>query len=69
MTTVAIVYHSGMGNTAKVAHAIAEGARTVSGADVHVLELTGEQIIDGRWQDDTILETLQKADAIIFGSP
>lgn len=63
MTKIAIVYHSGYGHTAKLANAVAEGAR-LAGADVSVLkagDLTHPT--EGPW------DTLNAADAIIFGSP
>lgn len=69
MKTVAILYHSGLGNTARLAEAIADGVRLVDGVVVQVFEITGEQITDGRWQDDAIMAALQAADAIVFGSP
>lgn len=69
MKTVVIVYHSGMGNTAKVAAAVAEGARAVGGVQVSVVEITGAQITEGRWNDEAVLAELTAADAIIFGAP
>ncbi len=63
MAKIAIVYHSGYGHTAKLAEAVAEGARN-EGAEVDVLkadDLTNP--IEGPW------DTLHAADAIIFGSP
>jgi NAD(P)H dehydrogenase (quinone) len=69
MKTVAIVYHSGMGNTAKVAEALARGARSVSAVMVKLLPITAEQIVEGRWQDDALMDELDAADAIIFGAP
>jgi NAD(P)H dehydrogenase (quinone) len=69
MVNVSIVYHSGMGNTAKVAQAIADGANMVQGATVALHTLNGEQIHAGRWQDDALMQQLQSSDAIIFGAP
>ncbi|NWG17185.1 MAG: flavodoxin family protein [Chloroflexi bacterium] len=69
MKTVAIVFHSGYGNTAKVAAAVAEGAHAVAGVTVRLLALTPEQITAGRWQDDALMAELSAADAIIFGAP
>ena len=60
MAKVAIVYHSGYGHTAKLAEAVAEGARD-AGAEVSVLkadDLTKPD--EGPW------DTLNDADAIIF---
>ncbi len=69
MSNVAIVYFSGTGHTHLMADAIASGASQVLGTTVELLRITGEQIVNGRWQDDVILEKLNQADAIIFGSP
>jgi NAD(P)H dehydrogenase (quinone) len=69
MAVVAVVVHSGMGNTARVAEAVARGAAAVDGVTVQVLALTGEQVTEGRWQDDAIMAALAQADAIVFGAP
>jgi NAD(P)H dehydrogenase (quinone) len=69
MSTVAVVYFSGSDHTHLMAEAVAAGASQVSGTTVEVLRITGEQIFNGRWKDDAILEKLNQADAIIFGSP
>lgn len=60
MKTVAVVYHSGYGHTAKQAQAVAEGVARVAG--VHPV-LVSVSDIDAHW------ETLDKAEAIILGSP
>lgn len=57
---ISIVYDSGFGHTARVAEAVAEGARNVEGADVRLIA-----VADGP-MDWALLE---KSDAIIFGSP
>ncbi|MEN9208433.1 MAG: flavodoxin family protein [Gloeomargarita sp. GMQP_bins_120] len=69
MAQVAIVYFSGMGHTHLMAEAVAAGAQQVPGTTVELLRITGEQIHQGRWQDETYLERLHRADAIVFGSP
>lgn len=68
MPSIAIVYFSGSGHTHLTAEAIAEGVRK-TGNHVELLRIKGEQIINGRWQDDEIMEKLDRADAIVFGSP
>ncbi len=68
MVEIAIVYFSGQGHTHQMAEALAQGVKTASGTP-HLLRITGEQIINGRWQDDAILATLGAADGIAFGSP
>ena len=64
MSSVAIVYFSGYGHTAKLAEAVQAGAASVSGSTVHVLRIDPNgDLPEGGW------ETLAAADAIIYGSP
>jgi len=56
--SVLIVYHSGGGNTEKMAQGVADGAKTVSGANV-VLKRVG----------DVAANDLLSTDAVIVGSP
>lgn len=56
--TTAVVYHSGYGHTKRVAEAVADGAS----ADLIAIDADGN-IPDSAW------DTLDAADAIIFGSP
>lgn len=60
MATVAVVYHSGFGHTAKQAEAVHAGAASVAGATALLIPVAE---VDGRWDD------LARADAIIFGCP
>jgi len=69
MATVAIVYFSGSGHTHLMAEALAQGVQQVPGTEATLLRITGSQIVEGRWQDDAILEALNQADAIVFGTP
>ncbi len=69
MARVAVVYFSGSGHTHLLAEAVAAGAASVGGTTVDLLRIRGEQITNGRWRDDGVMETLNRADAIIFGSP
>lgn len=64
MTTVAIVYFSGYGHTAKQAEAVAQGAGGVPGTEVKLLRIDQ----DGNLPDGA-LDELSTADAIIYGSP
>lgn len=57
---ITIVYDSGYGHTAKLAEAVARGAKQVAGAEVNVVHIGNEEY---PW------DTLAKSDAIIFGSP
>ncbi len=51
-----------------MAEALAEGVQAADGTS-HLLRITGEQIVNGRWQDDAFLDTLSQSDGIAFGSP
>jgi multimeric flavodoxin WrbA len=58
MSHIAVVYHSGYGHTKRMAESVAAGA----GATLVAIDVEGN-LSDSDW------ETLNKADAIIFGSP
>lgn len=60
MTSVAVVYHSGYGHTAKQAEVVAKGASSVAGTQALLISV---EDIAQYW------ETLEDVDAIIFGSP
>ncbi|WBU54378.1 flavodoxin family protein [Paracoccus sp. SCSIO 75233] len=63
MTTIAIIYYSGYGHTAKLADAVTEGVRA-SGASPVVIRIPEDGVItDADW---TVIEA---ADALIYGSP
>ena len=68
MQTIAIVYFSAGGHTLLMAEAIAEGVQK-AGHQAKLLRITAEQMTGGRWQEATAMETLNGADAIVFGSP
>lgn len=69
MSKLAIVYFSGSGKTHLMAEAIAEGASQVVGVKVELLRIVEDQIVNGVWQDAEIIEKLNHADTIVFGSP
>lgn len=69
MTQVAVVYHSVTGTTQGLARAIFEGAQSVPGASAEILAVEGGDIIEGRYRNSEVLNQMDQADAIIFGSP
>ena len=69
MKTVSIVYFSGSGSTTKLANAVAEGAGAVTGTKANLIALAGNDIKQGRYENETVLAQLDASDAIIFGSP
>jgi len=66
---VSIVYHSGSGHTAEMAHAVARGVS--SGGEVAVAEhrIVDEDFKGSRWLNAEVLSQLDESDAIILGSP
>lgn len=69
MRTVAIVYFSGTGHTRLMAEAVQRGAATVAGTDTTLLALNGRDIREGRFVNPGLFATLDRADAIVFGTP
>ncbi len=69
MMRVAVVYHSGMGHTRRLAEAVGEGVASVADVEVVLLAIEGGDIADGRWRKDGMLEMLDGCAASIFGSP
>ncbi len=68
MPRVGVVYFSGTGTTAGLAASVIEGVKAAGGEALD-LPVVGEDIIEGRWQNDTLAEQLDSCDAIIFGTP
>ena len=58
MAKILIVYHSQTGNTQKMAHAVAEGARGIEGVDVILKKAA-----------DATLEDLLTSDGFALGTP
>ncbi len=69
MSTISIIYFSGTGHTQKEAEAVHQGAAAVVGTTTHLIAINGEDIVKGRYKNDTVLATLDASDAVIFGSP
>jgi multimeric flavodoxin WrbA len=60
IATIAVVYHSGYGHTARQADAVCRGAAGVHGVSAHIYAVDGAE---APWAE------LEQADAIIFGAP
>lgn len=69
MKTISIVYFSGSGSTAKLAEAVAQGAVAVPGIKTNLIALAGDEIKQGRYENEAVLAQLDASAAIIFGSP
>jgi NAD(P)H dehydrogenase (quinone) len=57
---IAVVFHSGYGHTARQAQAVAAGASAIAGVESQLIPVEGA---DATWED------LERADAIVFGTP
>jgi NAD(P)H dehydrogenase (quinone) len=69
MSTVSTIYFSGFGHTAKMAEAVHKGLASVAGVKANLIAIKGEDIVKGRYQNESVLAQLDACDAIIFGSP
>ena len=58
MSTIMVIYHSDTGNTEKLAGFVAEGAKSVAGAEVKVVRA-----------DELDYDAAAKADGLAIGSP
>jgi NAD(P)H dehydrogenase (quinone) len=68
MAIVSIVYQSGAGHTRVLADAIAKGSQAVPNTQVHILEIRGEDVIEGRWNNPEMMQIMEGSDAIVFGA-
>ncbi len=69
MKTVAIIYFTAAGHTAKLAEAVNQGAASVAGVKTQLIALAGSDIVKGRYHNEPVMAQLDASDAIIFGSP
>ncbi|MHC4051608.1 flavodoxin family protein [Bradyrhizobium sp. 25ACV] len=67
MPLLAIVYFSNSGTTETLAHAVARGAAGM--AEVTLCRIAGDDIKSGRFQNEQLLATIDRASAVAFGSP
>jgi NAD(P)H dehydrogenase (quinone) len=69
MVNICIVHHSIRGTTSRLAASVLEGLESVDGCIGKVFAINGEDIVDGRFKNETVLRALDASDAIIFGCP
>ncbi|OKO75799.1 flavodoxin family protein [Bradyrhizobium sp. AS23.2] len=67
MTQLAIIYFSVTGTTEKLAQAVERGAAAI--ADVTLCRIGSDDIVSGRFQNETVLRTIDAANGVAFGSP
>ena len=69
MKNIAIIYFTGSGSTGKLAEAVHAGASSVPGVQAELIAIAGKDIAEGRYSNAAVIEKLNQADAIIFGTP
>jgi NAD(P)H dehydrogenase (quinone) len=69
MPTLSVIYFSGSGHTTKLAEAVVKGAAAVAGVTTNLIAIEGDDIVKGRYTNESVLAKLDASDAIIFGSP
>ena len=69
MAIVSVVYYTHNGHTGVLAESVARGATAVDGIQVRLLRIRAEDIVHGRYQNETLMAELDTSDGIIFGTP
>jgi len=69
MSHVAIIYFSQTGTTDQIAKAISDGASSVDNCVCHMHSISGSEIVEGRFVNEHVMEIIDDADAVCFGSP
>ena len=67
MTRVAVVFQSQKGHTKVLADAILKGAQSVPNVVGDILEISGNDVPQGRFTNVPLMETLDGSDGIVFG--
>ncbi|WP_444908091.1 flavodoxin family protein [Microbulbifer sp. SSSA008] len=69
MKRVGVVYHSVSGCSKVLAESVVEGVNTLEKCIGVALEIQGESILHGRYEDQSLLAQLDQCEAIVMGSP
>jgi multimeric flavodoxin WrbA len=67
MTNIAVVFQSGKGHTKVLADAIVKGINGVEGASCRIFEIRGQDINEGRFENEALMADLDRSDGIVFG--
>lgn len=67
MTRLTVVFQSERGHTAKLAHALVQGANSVPGVQCQAHALRWDQVIQGRFVNSELFAALDQSDGIVFG--
>lgn len=66
---VAIIYHSESGATEQLAHGIADGVVMEHGVNAVLCKVRSTDIYDGRYVYEPLFREIDRATAMVFGSP
>lgn len=69
MATVSVIYFTGGGHTGKMAEAVHKGVASVPGIKANLIAINGKDIVEGRYNNESVFAQLDASDAIIFGTP
>jgi NAD(P)H dehydrogenase (quinone) len=69
MSLVSIIYFSGSGHTARLAESVERGSASVNGTSTNLIAIHVEDIVNGRYINEGVINMLDESDAIIFGAP
>jgi NAD(P)H dehydrogenase (quinone) len=69
MKKISIVFFSGSGHTKLMAEAVHRGVSSVPGTEAELIQISGSDITEGRWKNESVLQKLGSSDALIFGTP
>ena len=67
MTTVAVVFQSERGHTQTLAEAALRGVAQVPDVAGEIHQVTGKDVLEGRYRNEQLMAKLDTADGIIFG--
>lgn len=67
MSTLTVVFQSERGHTKVLAEAVLKGITQVPGVAGQLLEVSGKEVIEGRYRNDEMMKQLDASDGIVFG--
>ena len=67
MANIAVVYQSERGHTKRLAEAVLRGIVSTPGVSGDGIQIASSNIHSGRFKDESLMNTLDRADGIVFG--
>jgi multimeric flavodoxin WrbA len=67
MATIAVVFQSAGGHTKVLAEAVLRGITQVSGVEADLFEISGKDVLEGRYRNEDTMKRLDGSDGIVFG--